>query len=213
MSQTIFLISGLGADERMFQRLDFTGFTPIFLEWIPPKKTESLSEYARRLAVQITEENPIIIGYSLGGMVAIEMAKFLKTKKIILLASIKTKKELPLLYKIAGSLRLDFLVPKNFYKKANWFIYWLFGANSREAKQLLKEVLRDSNILFVVWAVNQVLHWKNEYIPPNVVTVHGTKDYLLPLRSKPDYSVENGTHLMVFTKSEEISKILHQIIT
>lgn len=90
MQKKIYLISGLGADERMFQRLNFYNFEPVYLQWISPKKNESISDYAARLKSQITEEKPIIIGLSLGGMMAVEISKQIKTEKVVLISSIKT---------------------------------------------------------------------------------------------------------------------------
>ena len=58
----IYFISGLGADKRVFSFLDLSFCDPVFIEWIPPLKKESLKEYALRLREQIKDESPVIIG-------------------------------------------------------------------------------------------------------------------------------------------------------
>ena len=44
----IYVFSGLGADERVFQLLDFTGLSVTFVQWIVPEQGEKISEYAHR---------------------------------------------------------------------------------------------------------------------------------------------------------------------
>lgn len=213
MPKKVFLISGLGADERMFHRLNFYDFEPVFIKWISPKKNETISNYAQRLLPQITEENPIIIGLSLGGMMAVEISKQIRTKKIIFISSIKSKEELPVLYRLAAYLNLNKLVPKKLYKETNPFIYWLFGAKTKEDKILLKQVLHDTDLDFVVWAIHEIVNWKNDFVPENLHRIHGTKDYLLPIIvSSPDVRIENGSHLMILNKANEVSAALHKIL-
>ena len=213
MSKKLFLISGLGADERMFQRLNFYDYEPIFIQWISPKKRETISDYASRLSAQITEENPVIIGLSLGGMMAVEIAKHVEISKIILISSAKDKFELPILYQIAAFLKLNKLVPKELYNKTNFFIYWLFGVETREDKLLLKEVLKDTDLNFVVWAINEILNWQNVRIPEKLFRIHGSNDHLLPLKvSASDFEIKNGSHLMVLNKAKEVSEALKIIL-
>ncbi len=48
--KTLNFISGLGADERVFQYLDVPVPDKNFVKWIDPRKNESLENYAARLA-------------------------------------------------------------------------------------------------------------------------------------------------------------------
>jgi esterase/lipase len=54
---------------------------------VETKKNESLAAYATKLLPQITEANPIVMGLSLGGMLALEVSKQIQTEKIISLSS------------------------------------------------------------------------------------------------------------------------------
>ena len=45
----VYFLSGLGADKTVFQFLDLDFCEPVFIEWIPPHKNESLPDYALRL--------------------------------------------------------------------------------------------------------------------------------------------------------------------
>ncbi|SFH80789.1 alpha/beta hydrolase [Halpernia frigidisoli] len=213
MSKKIFLISGLGADERMFHRLNFYNCTPVFIKWLPTKKNENIADYASRLLTQITEENPVIIGLSFGGIIAVEIAKQIKTEKIILISSAKDKSEIPFLYKFAAYFKLNKLIPKQLFKQTNFFVYWLFGVKNEEDKNLLKEVLKDTDLDFAVWAIEQIINWKNDYLPQNLHRIHGSNDHLLPLKVlPPDFEIENGSHLMVLNNAEEVSTALQEIL-
>ena len=111
MNEHIYLISGLGADERVFQNLDFGRLKPKFIKWIEPKDNETIQEYALRLSEQIDTNKPIILGVSFGGMIAIEIAKQIDYQQVILISSAKTKTEIPLIYRISGRLKLHKIIP------------------------------------------------------------------------------------------------------
>jgi len=71
----IYILSGLGVDRRVFNKMNFKGLNLTYLDWIAPLPTESISCYALRLSAKITTERPILIGLSFGGMIAMEIAK------------------------------------------------------------------------------------------------------------------------------------------
>ncbi|WP_221394889.1 hypothetical protein [Dyadobacter sp. NIV53] len=93
MKKEIYIFSGLGADERVFQRLDFSESSAIFIKWIIPLNNETIEHYATRLLDQIHTTQPVLIGLSFGGIMAVEVAKQIDTEKIILIASAKIKKK------------------------------------------------------------------------------------------------------------------------
>ena len=47
----------------------------------------------------IHEANPLIFGLSLGGMIAVEIAKSIPSAKVIIISSAKTKNEIPFYWK------------------------------------------------------------------------------------------------------------------
>ena len=81
--KNVYIFSGLGADKRVFQKLDFSYCNATFIEWTAPLRHESFEHYASRILSQIKHENPILIGLSFGGMMAVEVAKLIKTEKEI----------------------------------------------------------------------------------------------------------------------------------
>lgn len=208
----IYIFSGLGVDERVFENIDFGNLNVEFVKWIKPEKNENIENYAQRISKIITVENPILIGLSFGGMIATEISKFLKTEKVILIASAKTRNELPWFYKIAGNLRLNKLVPNYILKQQNFIINWLFGIHSKSEKLLLRNIIKDTDLDFLTWAVNEIVNWKNVKAPGNYIHIHGNKDYVLPITNqKVDYIIENGGHFMTVNKAKEIEVIIKKL--
>lgn len=211
--QRIYLFSGLGADERAFQALDFSDYDPALVEWIPPLENETMADYALRICDQVREQNPILIGISFGGMVAVEVAKHIKTQKVILIASAKTRNEVPVYYRFVGKLNLLRIVPTAWIKHPNFLVYWLFGARSKAEKTLWDTILSDTDPVFLKWALTQIAIWNNDVVPNDLVHIHGTGDHILPFRKiRNAIPVESGGHFMMISKAEEVSAILARLL-
>lgn len=213
MTKPLYLFSGLGADERVFQRLDLSGFTVVFIKWPVPRDQETMEQYAARLLDQIPTTKPTLIGLSFGGMIAVEVARQIDTEKVILISSAKTKSEIPFYYRLAGKLNLHKLLPAALLKRSNFITDWFFGVNSAFEKQLLKQILADTDPIFLKWAIDKVVKWKNQAQTPNLFHIHGTSDKILPASFvASDAIVKNGGHLMILNKAEELKQILRQQI-
>lgn len=207
--KNVYIFSGLGADKRVFQNMDFSYCNAIFIDWLSPKKNEDISSYANRICIQIQQEKPILIGLSFGGIMAVEVAKLIETEKVILIASAKSQSEIPWYFRIAGKLKIHKLLPSNLMKSANIFSFWFFGIESESDKKVLHDVLKDTDAVFLKWAINAIVTWKNEITPTNGIHIHGTSDRILPIRfAKFDSKVENGGHFMTLNKAEELSEIV-----
>lgn len=209
---TAYFISGLGADSKAFQKLKIAN--EIFvqhIDWIEPIKNESLANYCLRLSKCIDRsEDFILIGLSFGGIVAIEIAKLLLPKKVIIISSISTHHEIPFIYRFIGYSGLHRLAPSFLFKKPNVFVFWFFGAKTAGEKRLFKHFLHTSSPFFLKWAIDKILCWKNEQRPLNIFHIHGTEDRIFPVNlTKADVKVEGGRHFMVYSKAETISEILN----
>jgi pimeloyl-ACP methyl ester carboxylesterase len=206
----IYLFSGLGADERAFGRLDFYPAKTYHIKWHRPLAQESIQEYAQQIAEQITELNPILIGLSFGGIMAIEVSKVLPAyQQLILISSVKTKNEIPWYFRWAGKIGLYKLILTGLLKVTNPFIYWLFGLKNKEDKQLFKAMLKDADSVFMKWAIRQILTWQNKGMPSNLIHIHGKTDRLLPIRYiKNALKIDNAGHFMIYNQAVIINDIL-----
>ena len=211
--KNLYVFSGLGADKRVFNYLDFSKYNTTFIDWIIPFESETIEAYAKRLTAQITSEKPILIGLSFGGIIAVEVGKIIETEKIILITSAKNKTEIPVYYRFFGFLKLHKLIPTKLMKKSNFFSFWFFGIKNKENKNLLTEILKDTDENFLKWAIDKIVNWENTLIPKNIKHIHGTSDRILPIKFvKSDVQITDGGHFMTIDKFEELNVVLENVI-
>ena len=211
----VYFISGLAADKRVFKHIQLpAGFEPVYIDWIDPIKNESLQSYALRLAEKIkTTEKFSLVGLSMGGMIATEIAKKYKPVVTILLSSVPTYKQFPARFRLAYFIRLHKVVPVTFLKSAS-LVLRLFSSEDIQDRIVLSQVVKDSDTGFIRWAIGAILQWKNEDIPDSLWHIHGTKDRILPMRNaKPTHIIDNGGHLMVMSKARELNELLRRMLS
>lgn len=212
---TAYFISGLGADERIFERVVLSKDIAVkHVHWIEPLPGEPLQEYCRRLLPQInTNDDFVLIGLSFGGMVAIELNKIIHPKKIIIISTVATANEFPLQFKIARLLRFPKTLPSWLLKTPNPITNWFFGVRTKEEKEMLRYFLKTVTPNYLKWSMKTVLNWKNHERPSNLFHIHGKEDKIFPFeKTHADAIVENTGHFMVYDKAEEVSRILTRII-
>lgn len=210
----VYFISGLAADSRVFKHINLpTGYEPVYLDWIPPLKSETLEAYAIRLSGGIDTTQPFaLVGLSMGGMIAIEITKRLDPSACILLCSVPTHKHFPVYYKWAYYLRLHRMVPVAAIKLGSKLKRG-FTADNKEDQETLRQVIHDSDPAFIRWAMHAILGWRNEIIPNRLWHIHGSKDGILPIRNtKPTHTVQGGNHLMIMSKAAELNKFLEEAL-
>ncbi len=211
--KNVYVFSGLGADKRVFQKMDFSDYNATFVEWVLPSKNENIESYAKKVTQQIKHDNPILIGLSFGGIIATEIAKIKATEKVIVIASAKTKFEIPYYFRLAGKLKLHKVLPTKLMKMPNFFSYWFFGTVNQKEKKILAEILKDTDESFLKWAIDKIVNWNNEVEHKNVIHIHGTADRLLPIRFvKCQIKVANGGHFMTLNKAKELNEIIKREI-
>lgn len=207
----LYLIPGLGADHRVFEFLDLSEYSCHHISWIQPLKDESIEDYAKRLSEQIQSANPILIGVSFGGMIAIEIAKYFPAEKVILISSARTKSEVPVYLRWIGKMRLHKIVPKLWLKKPGRLLFYFFSVKQPNERKLLSEIVRDTDSDFLAWAINSIVRWGNDFIPNNTILIHGLSDRLFPF-NKGDITIAKGGHFMIVNKAREISEHLKRIL-
>jgi len=210
-----YFISGLGADKKAFQKIKLpAAYDPVFLDWIPPHKNESLSNYARRFSSLIKNDDAfILIGLSFGGMLACEIARLRNPMKTIIISSIASSAELPWYFKRAGRIGLHKAVPIKLMKAGTIFKN-LMGAASKEDKTIITNYAKSADPDLVRWSLHAIFNWDHPERSPGIVHVHGSNDRTLPLKyTRPDFVIKGGGHLMVFNKADEVNKILGEVLT
>lgn len=207
----IYLIPGLGADKRMYQSQLRVLPGAQVLEHLPPFKGQTLAQYAQRLAPAIDTSQPFtLIGTSLGGMLAQELAQYVKPQKIILIASVKGRNELPAFIRSMRYLNLHRLITGNMFKSVNNLAARrLDSRGDSPAADLIKAMIDDASPQFITWAINAVINWHPLPHTTNIIHIHGSNDTLFPVSLiKNPVIIKGGSHVMNITMSDEVNQAL-----
>jgi len=210
-----YFISGLGADKKAFQRVILpAAYEPIFLDWIPPQKNETLSNYARRFSSLIKNDDAfILIGLSFGGMLATEIARLRNPLKTIIISSLASSSELPWYFKSAGRVGLHKAIPIKILK-AGSILKNMMGAASKEDKAIIINYAKYSDPDLIRWSLDAIVNWDQPDRLPGIVHLHGSSDRMLPMKyTRPDFVIKGGGHLMIFNKADEVNRILSQVLS
>lgn len=204
----------MGADKKAFQKIKLpSAYEPVFLDWIPPQKNESLSNYARRFCSLIKNDDAfILIGLSFGGMLVSEIARLRRPMKAIIISSLASSTELPWYFKGAGRVGLHKAIPIKFLK-AGSILKNFMGVRSKEDKVIIYNYAKSADPDLVRWSIQAIVNWNQPDRLPGIVHLHGSNDRMLPLKyTRPDFIIKGGGHLMIFNKADEVNKILNQVL-
>lgn len=209
----VYFFSGLGADRSVFRHIHLpAGFEPVFIDWIPPLENESLSSYSLRLSKKIDfTESFSLIGVSMGGMIAAEIANCAKPEHLVLISSIPVSNHLPPYYRFLARIKLHRILPISFFLKGA-VVKRFFTSESKEDKRLIRNMISKADVSFIRWGMEAIVNWQMENIPVNIIHIHGSRDEILPRRfTRPTFVIPGAGHLMVLNRSSEINKILSGI--
>jgi hypothetical protein len=207
----IYCIPGLAADKTIFRSIRVEGYEMRYLEWVDPLKGEDITAYAKRFCRLIDASQAfILMGCSLGGIMAVEMSRHCRPERLILLSSNRGPEEFPWYLKVFKYLPLYWVIPFPLFKGAIKVYRMVAGSKGSKAElKMIDEMLAKTTPKFFKWAIHEILNWKGNPDLPPVTHLHGTNDKLLPIRFVKDpIRVENGNHLMVIGKAKEINGIL-----
>lgn len=203
----IYAISGLGADEQVFHPLkEQLQASWTNLPWLSPVAEEPIREYAYRMAKQIKHPRPVLLGLSFGGIMAIEISRHLQTDGLILISTIKNRKELPLWLKAVAAIQLHKIIPLQSTALTAPIQNYMLGVTNQEELNLAVRYRKTIDPNYLKWAVDQVVNWNPDGWESKFLHLHGTRDHIFPHRYLQQTElIQEGGHLMVMNKSAEIS--------
>ncbi len=218
MSKThIYFVPGLAANPSIYEYLSLPEdqFELHFLEWqLPLALNESISNYAHRMSEFVKHKNSVLVGVSFGGIIVQEMSKFIDTKKIIIISSIKSNKELPKRLKFVKKTNAFKLFPTRIITNLEEYTKFFFTDFLKKRAETYKKYLSVRNPIYIQWAIYNVLHWQQKKPLENITHIHGTEDSVFPIKHiKNCIKVKGGTHVVILTKAKKISKIIEETLT
>ena len=209
----LILLSGMGADERLFRRQKEALPDLRLPGWIAPERGDDLPRYAQRLAASIDPGGPCFVGgASFGGMIALEMARHLDVRGCFLISSVRSSRELPLRARMfkplamvlpPGSGGIPPLAARAALRVAGPFL-------SPVPYNLVRQ-LADADGRFLRWASMALLRWRPhaDSLAVPVHQIHGDRDHVLPhTLTLPDALIAGGGHLLPMTHADQINDYL-----
>ena len=230
----LILISGLAADETIFQRQVSAFRKVIPVKWIDVASTDTLEDYADKLAASLVDQvgtGPCYVaGLSLGGMMAPMIASHFNTKACILISTIRKPSEFPKRYRVfkffcrhcspiiaGGHFLLKMLVTCTMpiWRRLRSperiiIMQQLYGCNSRYFAQQLR-MLFTWTLCPKSWRHDFTLDPTERY-PFPIYQIHGMHDHVLMCsHTKPDRIVD-GRHVLPLYRTEEVNGFIESVM-
>lgn len=208
---------GLAAGPEIFKKLtlDKEKYTFHYLKWMKPLDVEEkIDNYALRLSTEITEENPVLVGVSFGGIMVQELAKFLNPRKVIIISSVKSPDELPQRFRFAKFTKIYKLFPIKVIENFEDYTKYFLGKTLKKKADLYKKYLYVRSKESLKWSIYNIIKWEQIKPIENIIHIHGSADSVFPIKNiKNAIEIKEGTHIMILTKAKKISKIIDKILT
>ena len=211
----VYFVPGLAAGKEIFRNISLpeSKYKINVLEWLIPKKEETLVDYAKRMASFISEPDAVLIGVSFGGVVAQEMSLFLNLKKLIIISSIKTKYEMPQRFKLAARTFAYKLVPTSLFLSGSDLTRFAIGPKTKKRLKLYQEYLHVRDKQYLDWAIEHMITWRRKEAVPGVIHLHGDSDLIFPIKNIENcISIKGGTHIMLLNKGKELTDKITELI-
>ena len=208
----VYFMPGMSANSLIFERIKIKGnFNFHYLEWIEPKKNECLKKYSIRFSKLIKHEFPILIGVSFGGILVQEISKIIHVKKIIIISSVKSKREFPVSMKVVKATKSYKILPVKWINDFESLISFVFGPRVKRKVELYRKYLSLRDEKYLSWAFKELIEWDQDKPLENIIHIHGSRDTIFPTLSIKNYvEVPDGDHAMILKKADWINEFLEK---
>tara|TARA_B100000963_G_scaffold13611_1_gene10491 strand:- start:611 stop:1243 length:633 start_codon:yes stop_codon:yes gene_type:complete len=206
---------GMAANCKIFEFIKLPkNFKLHYLEWLQPNKEEDLKSYVNRLSKKINGKNIILVGVSFGGIIVQELSKIIIVKKVIIISSVKSRRELPLMMQLSKKTKAYKFLPLNWIDDFESLVTFVFGPMIKKRISLYRKYLsfRDEN--YLKWSIHQIVNWEQDKADKQTIHIHGTHDLVFPsIYIKNAIFVNGGNHAMILRKATWFNENLPKLIT
>ncbi len=205
-----YLIPGMGADKRLFQRFQLTNGKVHHLDWIAHGESKNLKEYARLMASRIQTENNIIVGSSMGGMVTVEISKQINPLGVVLVSAPTGRHEFPRSLKGLRALKLHRALNAKQIMRISRLCDLFMGFKTKEQREMFYDMLSGNGEDFLHFSVGAVLEWDNITPPPvPFIQILGSRDKLFShKRIRSAHVIDGSGHFTAFEKGADVSQVI-----
>lgn len=191
-----YILPGMGANSDMYSGPWREIEACCYIDWPPYKQEKSITDVAKRL-IESHNISPkdIVIGSSMGGMVALEMANIMGLQLVILVGSATHPSEISPLAKLLMPCSCKPVVK----------VSQLIASISKDA---ISQAYCKSDSDFIVEMSKAILNWHG-YMggSTQVVRIHGKKDKFITCPHDIEI-IEKGGHLIAVTHAKECVKFI-----
>jgi len=228
------LVSGLAADENIFQR-QISAFREVIpVTWAEAHSSDTLEDYADKLAVSIADrvgDRPCYVaGLSLGGMLAPMIAQHFHTKACILIATIRKPSEFPKRFMIFNFLcrNMPRLIAAGYFivkHTVRCLLPLVRRFCSPERVIILQQHCAGKSRLFsqhlrmlFTWTLDPK-SWRHDFTldpsaryPFPLYQIHGKRDRVLKCdNTKPDCIIDGG-HVLPLYKADVVNRFIESVM-
>jgi pimeloyl-ACP methyl ester carboxylesterase len=192
----IYALPGMGADKNMYPGAWQTLADCKFVEWPTYNGEDSIAAIAKRITTeQKIRAGDVLIGSSLGGIVACEMAEITQVGSLVLVGGAKKKEE------ISGFLSMIHplvdLTPLSFIQR-------LAGKIPSDVAQMFSKGQAE----FIRAMCRAIFDWDGlGDVRVRLLRIHGKKDRVIPLPEGVQHILDGG-HFIAMTHSQECVNII-----
>jgi len=213
---SLVFFTGLGADERLLEpqrRLPYELITP---PWVEPEETETLPEYARRMADTVDWPARFVLGgVSFGGMVAADLAPRVKPAGLVLLSTCLYARPIRSVSRFVNALtkaveEADDPSPASFSR----IFLNIFAEFGEDVQRVMAAMLQRTSVDLLRWARQRIIDWEGAAEAPCPrIWVHGENDTVIPAHKiRPDVLIAGGGHLINWTHREQVNQAIRGFV-
>ncbi|HKP96167.1 MAG TPA: alpha/beta hydrolase [Fibrobacteria bacterium] len=212
----VFLITGFALDKRAFALMDLPADVYRALDLVPVLPGETLRAYARRMAAEIgLAPGDVIGGVSLGGMLALEMAKAVDVSGVLLIASATHPRHIRKRFKMWSPLAgwvPEFLIRRIFTLIPR--ILAMQNMLSPEGQALLADIMGRFPPALLKTFPRMILGWPGCEPPANFRHIHSDGDWLIrPAGDPATLTLLSGkNHLITVSHPAEVRELVLQAV-
>jgi len=209
--ELIYTIPGLGTTKELFKNISVSGHQLKVLEWPKPSKGMTLKDYAKAFLDQIDTSQPVnLMGVSFGGLLCSELCDLVKTNKVVIISSCKSRNELPSTFRVLKMLPVQKLFNDNLYLSFASKLSWAVGFEKSYLPEFLP-MMRSMPTDYFKYCINMLINWDKTTYSKKIYHIHGDADTLLPHAFVKDFeTIKKGTHAMIVYKAKEINTFLNK---
>ena len=196
---SIIALPGMGATAEMHSRVG--SLIPNFksVEWPNIDGCNDFSDLAVRcIEIYGINKSHVLVGSSMGGMVAGEIARILGNQHLVLIGSCLNSKSIGFggLAKFSSHIMSDGLIK-------------LIG--SKGSISMLSRMIKQVDPQFIRWSLQKIGGWKGVNVSElkDVHSIHGMIDPIIPItRVSPDEIIPTGGHFIAISHPKTVAKFI-----